>query len=73
MGSGGMIYSYIQTFMKFGRGVQAILRFHLRNLRSYNIGVTEGRGLMNYAVEMSSVAMMYISSFIKIGLGIESC
>jgi hypothetical protein len=32
----------IPNSMKFGRGVQLILRFHLRNLRGFNIGITDG-------------------------------
>jgi hypothetical protein len=39
MGSGGMIY--VPSFMKIGTGVQAILRFCLRNLRGHNIGITD--------------------------------
>jgi hypothetical protein len=43
MASGGMIY--IQSFMKIGTGVEAILRFCLRNLRGCNVGITDGRVL----------------------------
>jgi hypothetical protein len=42
----GMIYMPI--FMKIGTGVQAILRFCLRNLRSCNIVITDGRALRIY-------------------------
>jgi hypothetical protein len=42
MASGGMIY--IPSFMKIGIGVQAILRFRLRNLRGCNV-ITDGRNL----------------------------
>jgi hypothetical protein len=38
MASCGMIY--IPGFMKIGRGVQAILRFCLKNLRDYNVAIT---------------------------------
>jgi hypothetical protein len=31
--------------MKTGRGLQAILRFRLRNLRGCNVGITEGSDL----------------------------
>jgi hypothetical protein len=31
--------------MKIGTGVQAILRFYLRNLRSYDVGITDVRDL----------------------------
>jgi hypothetical protein len=34
---------YIPSFMKIGTGVQAILRFRLRNLRGRDIGITDGR------------------------------
>jgi hypothetical protein len=43
MGSGGMIY--IPSFMNNGTGVQALLRFSLRNLRDCNVGITDGRDL----------------------------
>jgi hypothetical protein len=45
MASGGMIYSYVSSFKKVGTGVQAILRFCLRNLRGCNAGITDGRDL----------------------------
>jgi hypothetical protein len=56
---------YVPNFMKFGAGVQAILRFCLRNLRDCNVGI------MNYAAKMDSAAMIYIPSFIKIGSGFQ--
>jgi hypothetical protein len=34
---------YVPSFMKIGTGVQAILWFCLRNLRGYNVGITDGR------------------------------
>jgi hypothetical protein len=37
----------LQSFLKFGTGVQAILRFCLGNLTGCNIGITDGR---NYDV-----------------------
>jgi hypothetical protein len=36
---------YVPSFMKIGAGVQAILSFYLRNLRCYNVGITEGRDI----------------------------
>jgi hypothetical protein len=36
---------YIPSFMKIGTGIQAILRFCLRNMRGYNVGITDGRDL----------------------------
>jgi uncharacterized protein YraI len=56
MASGDM--KYIPSFIKIGRGVQAILRFCLRNLRTCNVGITDGRVMM-YAVEMASCGMIY--------------
>jgi uncharacterized protein YraI len=43
MASCGIIYA--PSFMKIGRGVQAILRFCLNNLRGCDVGVTDGRNL----------------------------
>jgi hypothetical protein len=43
MASSGTIY--LPYFMKIGTGIQAILRFCLRNLRSYNVSITYGRDL----------------------------
>jgi hypothetical protein len=43
MASCGMIYK--PGFMKTGPGVQAILRFFLRNLRDCNVGIADGRDL----------------------------
>jgi hypothetical protein len=40
----GMIY--IPGFKKIGTGVQAILRFCLRNLRGCNVDITDGRDLL---------------------------
>jgi hypothetical protein len=36
---------YIPSFMKIGAGVETLLRFCLRNLRGYNVDITDGRGL----------------------------
>jgi hypothetical protein len=41
MASCGMIY--LPSFMKIGTGVQAILRFCLRNLKGCDVGITDGR------------------------------
>jgi hypothetical protein len=43
MASCGM--AYILSFMRTGRGIEAILRYCLINLRGCNVGVTEGRDL----------------------------
>jgi hypothetical protein len=43
MASSGMIY--LPCCMKIGTGIQAILRFCLRNLRAYNVSITDGRDL----------------------------
>jgi hypothetical protein len=53
MGSGAMIY--IPNFIKIGIGVQAVLRFCLRNLRGHNIGITDGRDLGITALRLSHV------------------
>jgi hypothetical protein len=43
MASDGMIY--IPSLMKIGIDVEVILRFCLRNMRSCNVGITDGREL----------------------------
>jgi hypothetical protein len=43
MAAGGVIY--IPSFMKICTGVQAVLRIRLRNLRGFNVGITDGRDL----------------------------
>jgi hypothetical protein len=72
MASCGMIY--LPSFVKISTGVQAILRFCLRNLRGSNVGITNGRDLTKCAVEMGSGGMIYVPSyvpsFMKIGSGI---
>jgi hypothetical protein len=45
MVSGGILYMYIPSFTKTGTGVQAILKLYLRNLRGYNVGITDGKDL----------------------------
>jgi hypothetical protein len=35
------IHVYVPSFVKMGTGVQAILRFRFRNLRSCNVGITD--------------------------------
>jgi hypothetical protein len=37
MDSGSIIY--VPSFMKISRGVQAILRICVRNLKGYNVGI----------------------------------
>jgi hypothetical protein len=36
---------YIQRLMKISKGVQAILRSYLTNVRGYNVGITDWRDL----------------------------
>jgi hypothetical protein len=36
---------YIQSFMNTGTGIEAILRFCLRNLRGCNVGITDDKYL----------------------------
>jgi uncharacterized protein YraI len=43
MGSGGM--KCIPNVMKIGTGVQAILRFCLRNLKGCNVGISDEKEL----------------------------
>jgi hypothetical protein len=43
MASYGM--TYVPNFIKIGAGIQAILRFCIRNLRGCNVGITEGWNL----------------------------
>jgi hypothetical protein len=62
---------YLPGFMNIGLGVQAILRFCLRNFRGHNVGTTDGEGFFNYVVEMGSGAMIYVPSCMKIGSGIQ--
>jgi hypothetical protein len=54
MGSGDMIY--VQSFVKIGEGIQAILRFRLSNLNDCNIRITYGRGLRIMPLKMAQVA-----------------
>jgi hypothetical protein len=35
----------IPSVTKIGRGIQAILRFYLNNLRGYSVDITDGRDL----------------------------
>jgi hypothetical protein len=53
--------------IKFGIGVQAVLRFchNTRNLRCCSVGIADA-GFVKYAVEMASANMIYIPSVIKI-------
>jgi hypothetical protein len=44
MASCGMIYA--PSFLKIGRGVQAILRFCLRNLRGCDVGISDGNDFL---------------------------
>jgi hypothetical protein len=37
--------TYTPSFVKTGRGVQAILRFYLRNFRICNVGIANGKDL----------------------------
>jgi hypothetical protein len=57
--------------MEIGTDVQAILTFCLRNLRGCNVGISDGRFFFNYTVEIGSGAVIYVSSLIKIGSGIQ--
>jgi hypothetical protein len=54
MASCGMIY--VSSFMKTSTGVQAILRFCLRNVRGCNVSVTDGKDLRSSPLEYTQVA-----------------
>jgi uncharacterized protein YraI len=54
MASCGMIS--LPSFMKIAAGVQAILRFCLRNLRVCNVRITDGRELGNAPLRWAQVA-----------------
>jgi hypothetical protein len=69
MASGEIIY--LPRFIKIGTDVQAISRFCLRNLRSCNVGITDGMVMM-YAVEMASCGMICLLSFMMICTGIQA-
>jgi hypothetical protein len=46
---------YIQSFMNIGKGVQAILRFCLSNLRGCNVGIIDGRDLRIMPLRLAQV------------------
>jgi hypothetical protein len=54
MASCGMIY--LSNFMKIGTGVQAILRFCLRNFRDCNVGITDGSDFLITPLKWTQVA-----------------
>jgi hypothetical protein len=66
MGSGAMMY--IPSLMTVGSGVQGILKFCLRNLRSCNVGIMM-KGIYEVRVEMGSVYLMPIGSGVRAILG----
>jgi hypothetical protein len=59
-------------FHEDGRGVQAIVRVCLRNLRGCNVDIADGMDFFYYAVEIDSGTVTYVPSFIKTGSGIQS-
>jgi hypothetical protein len=69
MASCGMIY--LPNFMKFGTGVQAVLRFCPSSLNSCNVDITNGRDITKCTVEMGSSDMIYIPIFMKTVTGIQ--
>jgi hypothetical protein len=60
---------YTPSFMKIGKGVQAIIRFYIINLRGCNVGITDG---LVYELCRGSGAMIYIPRFIKNGSAIQN-
>jgi hypothetical protein len=69
MSSGGVIYSYIPSFKKIGKDAEGILKFYLRNLKDCSDDISDGKEFAVHA-EMGSCGMMYIPSFMKIGLSV---
>jgi hypothetical protein len=65
------IYVYISTFMKIGTGVQAILRFSLRNLRGCNVGITDGRDIRITPLRWAHVPWYTYQAAINIGSGVR--
>jgi hypothetical protein len=43
MSSGGMIFSYIPSFMKSDTSVGGILWFRFSNLKGCNVGITDAK------------------------------
>jgi hypothetical protein len=56
MGSGDMIY--LPSFIKIDTGLQAILRFCVRNLTGCNVGITDGRDLRSAPLRWAQVAYL---------------
>jgi hypothetical protein len=55
----------LSSFMKMGTGVQAILRFSLRNIKGCNSGITDGRDVWSTPLRWNQVSrFMKISSSI---------
>jgi hypothetical protein len=54
MASCGIIY--LTSFMKTTTGVQAILRFCVRNCKGCNFGITDGRNLRSAQLKWTQVA-----------------
>jgi hypothetical protein len=54
MASCGMLF--LPSFMKSDTGFQAILRFHLRNLRGYIVGITEEKKLCSAPLRWAQMA-----------------
>jgi hypothetical protein len=54
MASCGMIY--LPSFMKTATGIQAVLRFCLRNLKGSNAGIIDGRDLRSAPLRWAQVA-----------------
>jgi hypothetical protein len=47
---------YLPSFMKTGKGIQAILRFDLSNLNGCNVGINDGRYLLSVPMRWAQVA-----------------
>jgi hypothetical protein len=62
---------YIPSFIKIGTGIQAILRFSLKNLRGCNVGITDGRNLWITPLRWAHVSWYTNQAVINIGSGIQ--
>jgi hypothetical protein len=63
---------YVPISWKIDPSVQSILRFCLRNLRSFNVGITNAGNLWLYVVQMASYGKIYLTSFMKISRGFQT-
>jgi hypothetical protein len=58
--------------MKIGTFAQAMLRFCHRNLKGCNVGITDGKGFIKYAVEIAACGVICIITFKNISTGAQA-